>query len=131
MVSCAAGAAQLSYLKEHQDTVYPYLRDQGERLAGELKTFAQDKSLPFLMMGMESAFIAHFIEKDPQDIRQLKENTNLVAGKLLAYYMRRHGVYMPDSHVAFISTAHTPKDIDTVIGAFKASLTEMRADGWC
>ena len=131
MVSCAAGAAQLTYLKENQDTVYPYLREQGERLSSEVGAFALEKNLPFRMMGMESAFIAHFIDKDPQDIRQLEENANLVAGKLLGYYMRRHGVYMPDSHVAFISTAHSPKDIDAVIGALKASLTEMRQDGWC
>jgi glutamate-1-semialdehyde 2,1-aminomutase len=131
MVSCAAGAAQLGYLRENQDTVYPYLKDQGARLAGEVNAFARDKHLPFRLMGMESAFIAHFIDEDPQDIRQLEEKSNPVAGKLLAYYMRRHDVHMPDSHVAFISTAHTPKDIETVTEAFKASLTEMRADGWC
>jgi glutamate-1-semialdehyde-2,1-aminomutase len=131
MVSCAAGNAQLSYLKENRDTLYPYLSQQGERLASEVNAFALQNDLPFLMMGLESAFIVHFLDADPTDIRQLEEDTNLVAGKLLGYYMRRHGVYMSDMHVAFISTAHTPKDIDTLIEAFKASLTDMRADGWC
>jgi glutamate-1-semialdehyde 2,1-aminomutase len=83
------------------------------------------------MMGMESAFIAHFLEDDPENLRQLEANANMVAGKLLSYYMRRHGVYMSDMHVAFLSTAHTPEDVDEVIGAFKNSLTDMRADGWC
>ncbi len=131
MVSCAAGAAQLSYLKENQDTVYPYLGEQGERLEREVSAFAREKKIPLRLMGMESAFIAHFIDEDPTDIRQLEEKANLVAGKLLAYYMRRHGVYMPDSHVAFISTAHTPRDVDMVIEAFKASLSDMRQEGWC
>lgn len=131
MVSCAAGFAQLSYLKENQDTVYPYLAEQGGRLAYEVGSFARENNISFRMMGLESAFIAHFIDSDPEDSRQLEENTNHVAGKLLAYYMRRHGVYMSDAHIAFLSAAHTPKDMDMLIEAFKASLTDMRADGWC
>ncbi|UCD58500.1 MAG: aminotransferase class III-fold pyridoxal phosphate-dependent enzyme [Candidatus Hydrogenedentota bacterium] len=131
IVSCAAGFAQMNYLKENQDTVYPYLKEQGERLADEVSSFARESNLPFRMMGIESAFIVHFLEDEPEHMRQLEENTNLVAGKLLGYYMRRHGIYMSDSHVAFISTAHTPEDIDKLISAFKASLTDMRADGFC
>lgn len=126
MVSCAAGAARLSYLKEHQDTVYPYLKEQGERLEREVSAFARERNIPLRLMGMDSAFIVHFIDEEPKDIRQLEEKTNLGARKLLAYYMRRHGVYMPDSHVAFISTPHTPRDIDMVIEGFQASLSDMR-----
>ncbi len=131
MVSCAAGFAQLSYLKENKEKVYPYLKEQGERLANEVFTYAQENNLPFRMMGIESAFAAHFLEDDPENMRQLEQNSNHIAEKMLSYYMRRHGIYMCDSHVAFISTAHTPKDIDSIINALKASLTEMRADGLC
>jgi glutamate-1-semialdehyde 2,1-aminomutase len=131
IVSCAAGYAQMTYLKEHQDTVYPYLKEQGERLAHEVVAFAQEKNIPFRMMGVESAFCAHFLEDEPEHMRQLEENANMIAGKLLSYYMRRHGVYMSDTHVAFISTAHTPADMDELIQAFKGSLTDMRADGFC
>ncbi len=131
IVSCAAGFAQMSYLHEHQDTVYPYLKEQGERLEKEVTAFARKENIAFRMMGMESAFICHFLEDEPEDLRQLEENANMVAGKLLSYYMRRHGVYMSDTHVAFISTAHKPEDIDELIGAFKNSLTDMHADGWC
>ena len=130
MVSCAAGYAQLSYLEENQDTVYPYLKEQGERLTGEMEEFARNNNMPFRMMGMESAIIARFLEDDPQDLRQMEQNANAVAEKLLSYYMRRHGIYMPDMHVVFLSTAHKPEDVDAITDALKASLVDMRSDGF-
>ncbi|MBI4831215.1 MAG: aminotransferase class III-fold pyridoxal phosphate-dependent enzyme [Candidatus Lindowbacteria bacterium] len=130
IVSCAAGYAQLGYLKENQDTVYPYLKQQGERLTGAVLEFARKNNMPFRMMGFESAFVSHFLEDDPEDMRQMEKNANAIAEKLLSYYMRRHGVHMPDSHVVFLSTAHRPADVDTLISAFKSSLTDMRKDGF-
>ncbi len=130
IVSAAAGFAQMNYLKNNQDTVYPYIKEQGKRLSDEVTAFARENNLPFRMMGMESAFIAHFLEDEPEDLRQLEQNANVVAEKLLSYYMRRHGIYMSDTHVAFISTAHTPDDIGIIIDAFQKSLTDMRDDGW-
>ena len=131
IVSCAAGLAQLTYLRDNQDTVYPYLKEQGERLVDEMHAFARENNFPFRIMGMESVFVAHFLEDDPENMRQLEENANAVAEKLLSYYMRRHGVFMPDMHTVMISTAHKPEDIDELIAALKSSLTDMRDDGWC
>ncbi len=129
MVSCAAGSALLSYLKENQDAVYPYLKEQGERLTKEVNEYARENNMPFCLMGLESAVIARFLEDDPQDLRQMEQNANEIAEKLLPYYMRRHGVFMPDMHVVFLSTAHTPDDVDAIIGALKSSLVDMRNDG--
>jgi glutamate-1-semialdehyde 2,1-aminomutase len=131
IVSCAAGFAQMNYLKQNEKTVYPYLREQGERLREEVQKFTTENNIPMRIMGMESAFVCHFLEDDPEDMRQLEQNTNYIAEKLLSYYMRRYGIHMPDIHAVFISTAHKPEDIDALIGAFKSSLTDMRQDGWC
>jgi glutamate-1-semialdehyde aminotransferase len=39
------------------------------------------------------------------------------------------GVVVPGIHLAFISAAHTPEDIDQVIDAFKESFREVRKKG--
>ena len=43
--------------------------------------------------------------------------------------MRYHGVYMPDLHTVFTSTAHTEADADAIVAAFEASLLAMRENG--
>ena len=36
---------------------------------------------------------------------------------------------IPGVHLAFLSAAHTPEDVDTIIEAFKQSFLDLREDG--
>ena len=47
----------------------------------------------------------------------------------LGEYMRYHGVYASDLHIAFVSAVHTEDDADRIVRAYEASLTDMRAEG--
>ncbi len=40
-----------------------------------------------------------------------------------------HGVIIPGIHLAFISQAHRPADVDQIVDAFKRSFMDLRADG--
>ena len=43
--------------------------------------------------------------------------------------MRYHGVYASDLHIAFVSAVHTEDDVDRIVRAYEASLTDMREEG--
>jgi glutamate-1-semialdehyde 2,1-aminomutase len=56
--------------------------------------------------------------------------SNFKATIALAYYMRRHGVYMPELHSFLLSTAHTDDDLATTGKAFDLSVADMANDGF-
>ena len=44
-------------------------------------------------------------------------------------HLMAKGVIVPGIHLFFLSTAHTPEDVDAVADAFCASLQDVREDG--
>jgi glutamate-1-semialdehyde 2,1-aminomutase len=51
------------------------------------------------------------------------------ANLALSYYLRQHGVYVPELHTLMLGDAHTDADLAEVERAFGASLDEMADDG--
>ena len=63
-------------------------------------------------------------------LRDKQGGSNYKANLSLAYYMRKHGVYMPELHTLLLNAAHTQEDLEKVCTAFNNSLEEMVKDGF-
>ena len=55
---------------------------------------------------------------------------DLPAGSLFFAYMRLKGVHIWEGRPGFLTTAHTPADVERVVAAFDETLAEMQAAGF-
>jgi len=128
-LSAASGVAMLSYLREHPE-VYRELSDKSEWLQERLREIAASLAVPVRIRAMQSIFTISFSHRETRYYREIQGGSNYKAGIALAYYMRTHGVYMPELHFLALSHAHSLADLEHVCDAFRQSLTEMRRDGF-
>jgi glutamate-1-semialdehyde 2,1-aminomutase len=127
-ITAAAGLAVLRHLELNPD-VYAYLRSASARLRAGLVGQAADRGIPCDIKGSYSIFSVTFDHVTPRFVRDRLSGSNMKANLALSYYMRQHGVYLPELHTLMLSAAHTEDDLATVEAAFGASLDEMRSDG--
>ena len=128
-ISCAAGSAALAYLKENL-YLYDALAAKSRWLAERLGEVADKHGVSIRIAGNASIFSLVFSHRPSSLFRDKQAGSNFKATIALAYYMRKHGVYMPELHSFLLSAAHTEEQLQTVVDAFDASLSEMVADGF-
>ncbi|MFQ5699287.1 MAG: aspartate aminotransferase family protein [Myxococcota bacterium] len=127
-LSMAAGAAQLEYLGDHRDQVYPYLEAQSERMAGAINGFCERQGIPARLLHAWSMFHLHFGSEPIRSSRDIR-GEHREAEREFYLHLLYHGVIIPGLHLAFLSYAHTPADVDRVIEAFEQSFEDIRAKG--
>ena len=127
-MSCAAGIGALTYLRDHPE-IYDDLDAATAYLADNLRAIAAEKGVQLQLKAKHSIFGMAFYYKPSKYYRQ-KMSSNLKANVGLAYYMRKHGVYMPEMHTMMISAAHSREDLDLIADAFSLSLDELIRDGF-
>jgi len=127
-ISASAGSAVIEYLRDNPE-VYDHIDGLAARIKREVHAFCEKEGYPFRLIGLGSWFLPNFVEREPENPRELRGLDNLLRGEILGNYMRYHGVYMPDLHTVFTSAAHTDEDADRIVAAFENSLREMREDG--
>jgi glutamate-1-semialdehyde 2,1-aminomutase len=127
-ISMVAGAAQLRYLRDHRDEVYPYLEAQSNRLAAEINGFCQSEGIPAHLLHAWSMFHLHFGSGEIKSSRDIKGEHRDAENEFYLHLLQ-HGVIIPGLHLAFLSYAHSPEDVDHVIEAFKQSFRDIRAKG--
>jgi glutamate-1-semialdehyde 2,1-aminomutase len=126
-LSCTAGVAALTYLKEHPE-IYQQLDEKTEWLAGEFRNIAQQRGIACRISAGHSIFSLNFTHRTAKFYRDKLAGSNFKATIALAYYMRKYGVYLPELHSFLISAAHTQQDLETTAFAFDQSLKEMLGD---
>ncbi|ATE58193.1 aminotransferase [Actinosynnema pretiosum] len=128
-LSCAAGAAVLRRLRADPD-VYARLEAGTDRLAGALREAAGQRGIACRVSARGSIFSLTFSHRPARLYRDRLTGSDFKATIALAYYMRRHGVHLPELHAFLISAAHTAEDLELVAAAFAESLDEMTVDGF-
>lgn len=128
-LSAASGAAMLTYLRDHPE-VYQTLHAKSEWLLERLTSIARALQVPARIKSMRSIFTVSFSHRETRFYREIQGGSDYKASIALAYYMRTHGVYMPELHFLALSDAHMPADLEQVCEAFRQSLTEMKRDGF-
>jgi glutamate-1-semialdehyde 2,1-aminomutase len=123
-LSCSAGIAVLEHLKANPK-VYADLGAETQWLAGEMRQIAADHALQVRLKAIYSMFSLVFTHKETEFFREALQGANFKATLALGYWMRTHGVYMPEMHGYLISAAHNRDDFQVVLSAFDRSLGEM------
>jgi len=126
-LTMVAGIAILEHLKENQEEIYPYLHEQGNRIANEINDFCKANNIAAQMMNAGS--MMHLIFSDDV-IESARDIGRSKVEKEFYLHLLGHNVIVPGIHLAFISYAHTPDIVDKVIDAFKKSFEDLREDGY-
>ena len=127
-LTMTAGVAATTYMRDHQDEIYPSLMEQGNRLASEVNSFCELRQIPARIMNAGSIFHLVFTGGDINSSRDITEDWKTVESEFYLHLLG-HDVIIPGIHLAFLSYAHKPEHVDVVIDAFRNSFDDMRADG--
>ncbi len=128
-VTAAAGAATLGHLQSHPG-IYDALRRKTAWLTQELTAHAAALGVPCKIKGNSSIFSITFDYAIPRLVRDRLAGSNIKANLALAYYLRKHGIYMPELHTMMLSDAHSDADLERVSDAFRDSIGEMAKNGF-
>ncbi|GGZ24458.1 hypothetical protein GCM10010387_17310 [Streptomyces inusitatus] len=127
-LTCAAGSAVLRHLQGNPQ-LYTQLEENTRTLAAMLRESALQRDIACRINARNSIFSLTFSHREATLYRERMAGSNFKATIALAYYMRKHQVYLPELHSFLISAAHTAGDLDEIAGAFEKSLDEMLTDG--
>ncbi|WP_306355843.1 MULTISPECIES: aminotransferase class III-fold pyridoxal phosphate-dependent enzyme [unclassified Nocardia] len=126
-LTCTAGLAVLDHLDAHRE-IYSQLDTNTEYLAQLMREAAQSRGIACRINARHSIFSLNFSHRAAGLYRERMGGSNFKATIALAYYMRKHYVYLPEMHSFLISAAHDNEDLDQIAHAFEKSLDEMLAD---
>lgn len=128
-ITCMAGTAALTYLKEHPE-IYVQFDNNTKWLSKRLLEIGEKHGVPIKVKANRSIFSLTFSHRPAKYFREKQAGSNFKVNLALAYYMRKHGVYMPELHTLMLSAAHTQEDLKLICTAFDLSLQEMLEDGF-
>ncbi|MDO4683164.1 MAG: amino acid adenylation domain-containing protein [Lautropia sp.] len=116
-LALAACHAVLTHLKAEGPSLQQKLTQVTTDLADSLNRFCREHGAPIEVRHFASVWRIVFTEDHPyQD--------------LLFAMMRNRGIHILDNFPCFMTTAHTPADIEAIRKAFCESVLELQADGF-
>jgi glutamate-1-semialdehyde 2,1-aminomutase len=128
-MTCVAGTAVLTHLKENSE-IYDQMDHNTKWLSERLLEIGHAHNVPIKVKANRSIFSLTFSHRPATYFREKQAGSNFKVNLALAYYMRKHGVYMPELHTLMLSAAHTQADLEQICTAFDLSLQEMIEDGF-
>ena len=131
-LSVTAGIATLSHLLASRVTLYPVLNEAGRGLANRVNTFTAAENLPVRMICAGSMFRLVFgsgLGSRFKEKASAYGQSYQAAQNALNVLLLNRSVLMLAAQRGFLSTAHTPGDIDYVFTALADSLRDVRDDG--
>ena len=119
-LAMAAGLAALHYLRDHKETIYPTLETRSAELTEGVIAEARHAGIPICCNRVGSMFTWFFFPGPVTNWTTAAECDTDAFGRFFRA-MLDHGIYLPPSQfeAAFLSTAHTEKDIQQTIAAAK------------
>jgi glutamate-1-semialdehyde 2,1-aminomutase len=119
-LAMAAGIATLRYLRSNKSTVYTGLELRAAELTEGVLAAAKDAGVPLCCNRVGSMFTWFFTDGPVTDWTSAAKCDTKAFARFF-HAMLDHGVYLPPSQfeAAFLSTAHTEKDIHHTIAAAK------------
>jgi len=119
-LAMAAGIATLRYLRSNKSTVYTGLELRAAELTEGVLAAAKNAGVPLCCNRVGSMFTWFFTEGPVADWTSASKCDTKAFARFF-HAMLDHGVYLPPSQfeAAFLSTAHTEKDIHHTIAAAK------------
>ena len=126
-LAMAAGLAMLKTLRAGRDTIYPSLEDLASKLVTGIEEVAREAGVSVTPNRVGSMFTWFFTDQQVIDW----ETAALCNTQLFGRFHRGMldaGIWLPPSQfeAAFLSTAHTPAEVDATIEAARNVFTEIR-----
>ena len=120
-LALAAARAALLYLKAHGPELQEQLTLRTAELVERLNNFTQAQDIPVQFTHFGSFFA----------IAMSQSQVPPIAIHLLSYHLLNQGIHLRlGDKGGFISTAHTPAQIDALAEAFEHSLSDLRKAGF-
>ena len=127
-LSMTAGVAAVTEMRDNKSRIYPYLMEQGNRLAAEVNEFCMQHQFQAQLMNAGSKLHFRFQGTPINSSRDFTEMAKF-AEREFYLHLLGYDVIIPGVHLAFLCAAHTPQDVDYIIDAFKRSFLDLREDG--
>jgi glutamate-1-semialdehyde 2,1-aminomutase len=122
----AAGLATLRYLRNHKSTLYTGLELRSAQLTEGVTAAAKDAGVPICCNRVGSMFTWFFSNGPVTDWTSAARCDTKAFARFFRSMLDR-GVYLPPSQfeAAFLSAAHTEKDVHHTIAAAKQAFATM------
>ena len=123
-LAMAAGIATLKYLRDKKAEIYPQLEARSAKLVDSIAARAKQAGVPVCTNRVGSMFTCFFTPGPVTDWNSAaKSDTQAFARFFRA--LLDSGIYLPPSQfeTAFVSTAHSEKDIEATIAAVGRAFT--------
>ena len=126
-LAMAAGYATLSYLRDHKD-IYSQLEAGAERVVAGIAAAAQNAGIALCHNRVGSMFTWFFAEGPVTDWTSAAKSDTHAFGRFFRA-MLESGIYLPPSQfeAAFMSAAHSERDIQETITAARRSFAALSA----
>jgi glutamate-1-semialdehyde 2,1-aminomutase len=122
-LAMAAGIATIGHLIEHEEAVYSHLEDTTRSIAEGVASLAKNMGVRLTTNRVGSMFTWFFTGKPVTDFASASASDTTAFAR---FYRRmlEAGVWLPPSQfeAAFVSVAHGPAEIESVIDAARAAL---------
>jgi glutamate-1-semialdehyde 2,1-aminomutase len=125
-LAMAAGLATLRYLRSHKSTIYAGLDKLSSELTEGVAAAAQDAGVPICFNRVGSMFTWFFTPGPVTDWASATKCDTEAFGRFFRAMLDK-GIYLPPSQfeAAFLSTAHTKKEVEQTIAAAKQAFTTV------
>ena len=125
-LAMAAGLATLRYLRSHKSTIYADLDKLSSELTEGVAAAAQDAGVPICFNRVGSMFTWFFTPGPVTDWASAAKCDTEAFGRFFRA-MLDQGIYLPPSQfeAAFLSAAHTKKEVEQTIAAAKQAFTTV------
>ena len=123
----AAGLATLNVIAA-DPTFYARLDERTRQLTTSLSEAMERHGVPYRCNRAGSMFTIFFAPDPVEDLEGARRSDRRFFAKYFAAMLER-GVYLAPSpyETNFVSTAHTPKDVERTVAAAEASLAQLMA----
>jgi len=120
-LSLAAAHAALTHIKAEGPTLQATLTQKTKQLVERLNTFTTGAELPVRFTQFGSFFA----------IALTQSQLSPIATNLLSYHLLNRGIHLRGGDKGgFLSTAHTPEDIEAIYTAFQDGLLALKTVGY-
>ncbi len=127
-LTMAAGGAQIGYLSEHRDVVYPHINALGQQLADGVNNFARDENMAVQVLNAGSMFQIYFAGSPIRSARDLPPEKPAAETEFYLHLLDK-GVLVPGTRRSFTSIAHNTELVEDAVDRIKSSLAAVREDG--
>ncbi len=126
-LAMAAGLATLRYLRSHKNTIYTALEIRSARLVEGVMAAGKDAEAPICFNRVGSMFTWFFTPGPVTDWTSSAKCDTQAFGRFFRAMLDR-GIYLPPSQfeAAFLSAAHTDKDVDETIAVARQAFATIR-----